>query len=415
LNINIVCDRVYSNQKAKAFNASGRLRAGAFFLIGRSRVAHIYNAVEQVNYLKNCKDVTFNNMDENAAIAFLENRSYFFKLKAFAKNYDKRLKDNYSKGRYIGLDFSYLVELFELDKILRSFVLDLTLDIERNLKIRINRGAMKADNIDPCKLAKDYLDNYAVNVVTQQASNLNLDDVNEVVQEIEANLRAIKSKSDANTVVSKFNELTIAVDKITQGRNPNHIRHSICSMGDSLYSKGIVDKYSDKDMPYWCLMELMSFGPLINFYKACFKKHGLIDSSEEVIVCKQINNLLRRVQTLRNAAAHDECLLNNLSSYMKSKSGTGVKKMLIAREQIEGSIVDSVSSVSVAMDLAALLLCYDIVVPEGDGRNKTAHGLEMFVERSKANREWFSKNYSIKSFFEYTDQLFTHFSCKFRF
>lgn len=359
-------------------------------------MAHIYNAIEQVNYLRDCKDVTFNNMDEDAAIVFLENRSYFFKLKAFAKNYDKRFKDDGSKGKYVGLDFSYLVELFELDKVLRSFVLGLTLDIERNLKVRINRGAMMADNIDSHKLAKNYLDNYAANIVTQQASNLNLEDVDEVVREATTYLKAVESTSDATALVTKFNELAVVVEKITQGRNPNHIQHSISTMGDSPYSKGIVNKYGDKDMPYWCLMELMSFGPLINFYKACFKKRGLIECSEEAIVCKQINNLLRRVQTLRNAAAHDERLLNNLSFYVKSKSGTGVKNMLITRERIEGPIVDNVSSVSIAMDLAALLLCYDIVVPECSDRDEVASGLEAFVERSKAKREWFSKNYSIK-------------------
>lgn len=100
------------------------------------------NATEQVAYLRDKKDVAFNLMDEEAAVRFLSNRNYFFKLKAFAKNYEKRFKEGDRKGRYIGLEFVYLVELSRIDRQPRDLVLHLTLDIEHCLKVRINRGAM---------------------------------------------------------------------------------------------------------------------------------------------------------------------------------------------------------------------------------------------------------------------------------
>lgn len=129
------------------------------------------SAAEQVVYLRDEKDVTFNYMSEEAAEHSLADRNYFFKLKAFAKNYDKRFMDGEAKGRYIGLDFAYLVELSWIDKQLRGFVLDLTLDIEHYLKVRINRSAMAA-RCDPGDLAARYLAYSHENVVKDQVSKV---------------------------------------------------------------------------------------------------------------------------------------------------------------------------------------------------------------------------------------------------
>ena len=194
---------------------------------------------------------------------------------------------------------------------------------------------------------------------------------------------------------------------------PNHVRSAYVAMGASPYSKGIVEKYGVTDMPYWCLMELISFGPLIGLYKACFRKGGFIDDWDEREVLKTANNLLRRVQTLRNAAAHGDCLLNGLSRYEKSASAKGVKKMLAAREGLTGDAVNQVSSVAVAMDLAAVLMCYEIIVPVGSTRSVAAEKLRAFAARIVEKRDWFEKNYSIKSFIDYVGLLLPHFADKF--
>ena len=194
---------------------------------------------------------------------------------------------------------------------------------------------------------------------------------------------------------------------------PNHVRSAYVAMGASPYSKGIVEKYGVTDMPYWCLMELISFGPLIGLYKACFRKGGFINDWDEREVLKTANNLLRRVQTLRNAAAHGDCLLNGLSRYEKSASAKGVKKMLAAREGLTGDAVNQVSSVAVAMDLAAVLMCYEIIVPVGSTRSVAAEKLRAFAARIVEKRDWFEKNYSIKSFIDYVELLLPNFADKF--
>ncbi len=367
------------------------------------------SAAEQVAYLRDAKDVKFNYMSEEDAERFLADRNYFFKLKAFAKNYDKRFAGGDAKGRYIGLDFAYLVELSRIDKQLRDLVLDLTLDIEHCLKVRINRGAMAA-GCNPGDLAARYLAYSRENVVKEQVSKVDPCAALNSFSQMRSLLDGLGENDDPHSVVALANELGDLLRVATMGRDPDHVRGAYSAMGTSPYSKGIVEKYGVSDMPYWCLMELISFGSLIGFYKACFRKGGFIDDPDEREVLKTANNLLRRVQTLRNAAAHGDCLLNGLSRYEKSASAKGVKKMLAAREGLSGEVVNQVSSVAVAMDLAAVLMCHKIIVPVGSTRSAAAEKLRTFADRIVEKRDWFEKNYSIKSFIDYAELLLPHFA-----
>ena len=370
------------------------------------------SAAEQVAYLRDAKDVTFDHMSVEDAEAFLASRNYFFKLKAFAKNYDKRFMDGDAKGRYIGLDFAYLVELSRIDKQLRDLVLDLTLDIEHYLKVRINRSAMAA-GCDPEELAARYLTYSHENVVKDQISRLDIDLAADSISRMQSLLDGFGENGDSQSVVALANDLAELLSKVTMGRNPNHIASAYAAMGTSPYSKGIVEKYGTEDIPYWCLMELISFGPLIGFYKACFRKGGFLDDLSERETLKTTNNLLRRVQTLRNAAAHGDCLLNGLTRYEKSASAKGVKKLLATREGLAGEVINQVSSVAVAMDLAAVLMCYEIIVPSGATRSAAAEKLKAFSARIVEKRDWFEKNYGIKSFIDYVELLLPHFADRF--
>ena len=72
---------------------------------------------QQIEWMKE-KGVTFQYYKEEDAADFLRNNTYFFKLKAFQKDYIQNPKT----GKYIGLDFAYLVELSTLDMHLRRLI-----------------------------------------------------------------------------------------------------------------------------------------------------------------------------------------------------------------------------------------------------------------------------------------------------
>ena len=85
-------------------------------------------------YMKN-KGITFDHCSEKDAVRFLQESTYFFKVKAFDKNYIAHPKT----GHYYNLDFSYLMELSTLDMRLRRLILHATLDIEHFLKVQLIR------------------------------------------------------------------------------------------------------------------------------------------------------------------------------------------------------------------------------------------------------------------------------------
>lgn len=64
------------------------------------------------------KGISFIQYEESDAKRFCKN-TYYFKLKAFERNYDKYNRTE-KKGQYINLDFAYLVELSTIDMYLRK-------------------------------------------------------------------------------------------------------------------------------------------------------------------------------------------------------------------------------------------------------------------------------------------------------
>jgi hypothetical protein len=77
---------------------------------------------EQIKDLKE-KGVVFNIMNEDDAKKFLRYNNYYFKLKSYASNYPINPKN----GKYVNLEFAYLVELSKIDMYLRKIILDIQL------------------------------------------------------------------------------------------------------------------------------------------------------------------------------------------------------------------------------------------------------------------------------------------------
>lgn len=308
-------------------------------------------AAEQVAFLRDVKGVSFSLVGEDDAVETLSHGSCLYRLKAYAADFDTYREEGARHGRYVGLDFGHLVELEVLDSRLRALVLSFCLDIEEALKARINRAAMKA-GVDPYALAG-----------------------------------------------------------VAAGRDPNYVLRSIEGMSASTYSGGIVRRYPGGEMPYWCLLELLSFGPLTGFFRQCFKRGGLIDSPAETALLRECKSMLRQAQGMRNAAAHNDAMLNILSAYRTSSYLKGCRRKLRERG-IEGPWVDAVASVPVAMELAAVLMCHESLVERQEARELAACGMCSLSERLEENVEWFSKSYPVSSFIEYASRLLREFASR---
>lgn len=91
---------------------------------------------ELINHMKN-KGITFHERTEAEAKDFLSYNNYYLKLSSYRFNYPKFGPGHPKEGQYQGLDFGYLQELSTIDKYLRYYVLEMCLDIEHSIKVKL--------------------------------------------------------------------------------------------------------------------------------------------------------------------------------------------------------------------------------------------------------------------------------------
>ena len=99
------------------------------------------------------KGITFKHVSEESAKEYLLTHTYYFKLKAYSKNYVK----NPVRGKYIQLDFSYLKDLARLDMYFRELIFKMSVDIERFVKVQIMAECQRNDSDDGYTVVHDFL------------------------------------------------------------------------------------------------------------------------------------------------------------------------------------------------------------------------------------------------------------------
>ncbi len=158
---------------------------------------------KQVKHMQE-QGIKFNIFSTEQAKVFLEQSNYYFKVKSFAKNYQKD-----EDGKYIDLEFAYLRKFSILDTIFRDLILNLSLTSEHLLKTALCSYCSNNANDDGYEVVEQYLE----------------DDRN-LPQELK--------------------------------RYDNDKK--------SVYSQDLLDKYKD-NFAVWNFVEILSFGELIAFYK----------------------------------------------------------------------------------------------------------------------------------------------------
>lgn len=101
-------------------------------------------------------------------------------------------------------------------------------------------------------------------------------------------------------------------------------------------------------------------------------------------------------------------------AFLEERKGShgAVRRALVGEYGMDEGLVAPVASVRVAMDLAALLICYDAYVREGGSRRRASETLARTTERFDRNADWFDKTYAVSSFMSYAVTLMETFSQK---
>lgn len=295
------------------------------------------------------KGITFLYSSKEDAKRFLKYNTYYFKIKAYERNYDKYNATD-KKGQYINLDFAYLKELSILDMYLRKTILSMALDIEHALKVQLLYDLSQNPLEDGYSIVNEYLG------------------------------------QDFTTVKSIH-------DKI----------------GKSATSDLIQKRLNENDnYALWEIVEVLSFGHFIDLYQLYYSKYPSKNN---------FGSYLWSLKFLRNAAAHNNCLLNSLKA--------PYKVVLHKNKDIlfEISKIKTISEKSrttwmknpVIHDFIILVYVYLNVIKSSGIKQ---HGIEqlnwLFHDRMLRHKEYFEKNISIKECYRFTTKVITTLCNKYR-
>lgn len=303
---------------------------------------------EQITDMRS-KGITFEHADSNEAKNFLKYNNYYFKLKAYERNYDK-YNTTAKKGQYINLDFAYLKELSTLDMYLRKIILTMALDIEHALKVQLLFDLSQNPDEDGYTIVKEYLDADYMRIKT---------------------LHDKIGKSAASDLIQK-----------RQDENDNYA--------------------------LWEIVEVLSFGNFIDLYQLYYLKYP---SKNE------FSSYLWSLKFLRNAAAHNNCLLNSLKApynviLHKNKDILfHISKIKTISEKSRNTWMQN----PVVHDFIILVYVYlNVIKSYGIKQNGINQLKWLFEERLPRHKEYFSKNVSIIECYHFTHKVVITFCNKYR-
>jgi len=301
------------------------------------------NIDEQVSHMRDYKGIQFNIVSEDSARLFLMSNNYYFKIKSFAKNYDKYATGD-NKGKYIALEFAYLQDISTLDMHLRKFIIKASLDLEHFLKL---------------KLLNDVSEN-------------SLEDGYNLVQE---------------WVLKKPRVLV----ELSHKKNNN-----MCS--------DLIRKYED-DFAIWNIIEVLSFGDVANLYKYYYNKYP--DK-------KSMHNLIFPIKCIRNAAAHNNCLLNSLRKPYKLNNKTmEVCNYVASIEGIPKALRQKMMSNPVIHDFICLIFVFDGIVSSEMVKMHTMMELhELITNRFIRNAVYYKNTLEITESYKFIKLVVDHFAKK---
>ena len=275
---------------------------------------------EQIKHMKQ-QGISFELCSEQEAREFLENHNYFFKIKSYAKNYEKH------NDIYKNLDFAYLVEFSKLDMYLRRFILNLCLDVEHLLKVSLNAHFCNNSSEDGYQVVKDFL-----------------------------------------------------------LENPN-IKKQINKKASSVsFIKNLTSKYQE-NFALWNLIEILSFGDFLKFYQFYFKQYP--DKQHQ-----QLYSLAYCAHILRNAAAHNNCILNTIKiPYNENFSPNKYLQTQLAKmPNLSALVRQKVSSSPLLHDIVALIMLFNELCVSEEIRKIKKQEILKLLKRFKKNKNYFIKN-----------------------
>lgn len=162
-------------------------------------------------------------------------------------------------------------------------------------------------------------------------------------------------------------------------------------------------KEDENKIPVWSFIETLSFGKFIELYDLYYGTYG----------GKSYSSYLGSIKFLRNAAAHNTCLLNSLRKPygVKINKNMDIMNCLAKAKKFKTSYKTKMEN-PVIHDFVVLLFVYWDLLNTTANRHMREKGFEelkdLFFIRMKRNREYFVKNDVLTGDYEFICEVITY-------
>lgn len=278
------------------------------------------------------KNVTFNLISEKEAKEILEDRTYFYKLKSYKANFPIN-----GHGQFKELDFGMLMDISIIDSHLRTFVLNVTLNIEHTMKTKL------------------------LKLITENP------------------------KEDGYQIIQEF----IVYNNSKSPKYPISIESLWGKSATSYHTKDMYEAYKTST-PVWVIFEVITYGDLVKFAEFYREtRHRDLDSE-----FKEVITAFKFVKFLRNMAAHNSPIIRNIQKVGEMKhTQLAIKEFLRNVNGYQETRELSYLKNRTVHHLIVMLFVFDKVVTSKGARINTYLEFEKLIKRSRRLMRYYTPNH----------------------
>ena len=185
----------------------------------------------------------------------------------------------------------------------------------------------------------------------------------------------------------------------------NRVRHFIENLNNStnFYNRQVFDKYKEKTS-VWSIVEMLGFSDFIDFYAHYYQYFHL--------KCEYTPHF-DSVRRLRNAAAHNTCMISNLKPQNWFKSDIEINfELLGANLEVGNGVISSCLKVPVLNDFAVMLSNYVKLISSPKIKEKTLEEMQDFFNgRMILHKDYFENVNEIKNAYHFAKDVLDYY-CK---
>lgn len=299
------------------------------------------------------KGISFKYTSKSQAETYLTDVNNYLRTAAYRKNYQKHTK-GINTGKYINLDFAYLQELSTIDMHFRFIISKMCLDIEHALKVQILKDIENNPNTDGYDIVMDFLSQNTY-----------------IIGKLEAN----SASPFTYDLIHKYFSIQRTYNPVKKKKENKITRYNDC--------------------PVWVLLEMLTFGDFITFYKFYYSSGNFSKLPVSVI------NL---VKSLRNGAAHNNCILSDLA-HGTSYAPKEISQAVSLITSINSNQRRKKLSCRPMLEFTALLYAYKSVVSDKVKYHRIKELKDLFFNRMLVKKGFFKNNELIKSNYDFACKI----------